>query len=106
MLASIHPLKIHGSKLASAMALAFLLFSGQPAPADEPSLPEDAERLAGQGLAKILQALDLLMKTIPQYAAPEVQPNGDIIIRRLHPEDEAPHDPEEEDHEPSDGTET
>ncbi|WP_374651341.1 hypothetical protein [Dongia sp.] len=67
---------------------------------------EDAERLAEQGLAKILQALDLLMKTIPQYAAPEVRPNGDIIIRRLHPEDEPPRKPRKEDDEPSDGTDT
>lgn len=67
---------------------------------------EDAERLAGEGLAKIIKALDLLMKTIPQYAAPEVQPNGDIIIRRLHPDDTPPNRREEKTDEPSDGTET
>lgn len=67
---------------------------------------EDAERLAEEGLAKILQALDLLMKAIPQYAAPEVLPNGDVIIRRLHPDDEPRRRPREEDDEPSDGTET
>ncbi|WP_374377420.1 hypothetical protein [Dongia sp.] len=67
---------------------------------------DDAERLADEGLAKILQALDLLLKTIPQYAAPEVLPNGDIIIRRLHPEDEPPQKPKDGDDEPSDGTET
>jgi hypothetical protein len=67
---------------------------------------EDAERLAEQGLARILQALDLLMKTIPQYSAPEVLPNGDIIIRRQHPEDEPNRKPRKEDDEPSDGTET
>jgi hypothetical protein len=67
---------------------------------------EDAERLAEQGLARILQALDLLMKTIPQYSAPEVLPNGDIIIRRQHPEDEPNQKPRKEDDEPSDGTET
>jgi len=70
----------------------------------------DAERLAGEGLAKMLQALDLLLKTVPQYAAPEVQPNGDIIIRRLHPDERPNQTPQEEDDDPGndsgDGTET
>lgn len=71
----------------------------------------DAERLAGEGIAKMLQALDLLLKTVPQYAAPEVQPNGDIIIRRLHPDDGHDQTPQEEDDDPgknggNDGTET
>ena len=90
-------------KTAAAILLALSVIVS-PAFAD--SATEDAERLASEGLAKILGALDLLMKTIPQYAAPEVLPNGDIIIRRLHPEDEAPHKPEKEDDEPNDGTET
>jgi hypothetical protein len=65
----------------------------------------EAERLLGEGVATMLQALELLLKTVPQYAAPEVMPNGDIIIRRLHPEedsedgtepDEQPIDPEDD----------
>lgn len=65
----------------------------------------EAERLLGEGAATMLQALELLLKTVPQYAAPEVMPNGDIIIRRLHPEedsedgtepDEQPIDPEDD----------
>jgi hypothetical protein len=90
-------------KTAAALILV-LSFAATPAFAD--SATEDAERLATEGLGKILGALDLLMKTIPQYAAPEVQPNGDIIIRRLHPEDAPRNEPEEEHDEPSDGTET
>jgi hypothetical protein len=89
-------------------SVAILLLALISAPAAAQST-DDAERLAGEGLATILQALDLLMKTVPQYAAPEVQPNGDIIIRRLHP-DEHDRAPREEDDDPSDnsgdGTET
>jgi hypothetical protein len=48
---------------------------------------DDAQRLAIEGMSQILKALDLLIENIPQYAAPEVLENGDIIIRRLHPED-------------------
>ena len=46
----------------------------------------EAEQLANEALAKMMKALDLLIMTVPRYAAPEVLPNGDIIIRRLHPE--------------------
>ena len=46
----------------------------------------EAERLANEALTKMMKALDLLISTVPRYAAPEVLPNGDIIIRRLHPE--------------------
>ena len=31
----------------------------------------------------VLQALELMVSAIPQYAPPEVLENGDIIIRRL-----------------------
>lgn len=53
---------------------------------------EEAERLASEAMSKLMRALDLLITTVPRYAAPEVLPNGDIIIRRL--------DPQEEDQEP------
>ena len=50
---------------------------------------KEAERLADEALTKMMRALDLLIMTVPRYAAPEVLPNGDIIIRRLDPlEDE------------------
>lgn len=42
--------------------------------------------LALEGLAKIISALELFGQSIPQYDAPEVLPNGDIIIRRKNSE--------------------
>ena len=65
---------------------------------------DDAQRLAIEGMSQILKALDLFIENIPQYAAPEVLENGDIIIRRLHPEDKprAPTPPRSDD----DGTDT
>lgn len=57
---------------------------------------DEAERLAAEALSKLLRALDLMMDSVPQYAAPEVLPNGDIIIRRLHPEKEEPDGPEQD----------
>ncbi|HVO01498.1 MAG TPA: hypothetical protein VMT54_04815 [Candidatus Cybelea sp.] len=65
--------------------------------------PDAAQQLAVEGLAKIMQALDLFVKSVPQYAPPEVLPNGDIIIRRLHPSpDAAPAHPKN----PDDGSST
>lgn len=65
---------------------------------------EEAERLANEAVSKLMRALDLFITSVPRYAAPEVLPNGDIIIRRL--------DPQEDEQEPietgsdSDGIET
>lgn len=49
----------------------------------------EAERLAGEALTKMMRALDLLISTVPRYAAPEILPNGDIIIRRLDPQEDS-----------------
>jgi hypothetical protein len=49
----------------------------------------EAERLAAEALTKMMRALDILMTTVPRYAAPEILPNGDIIIRRLDPEEDS-----------------
>ncbi len=38
--------------------------------------------LAREGMAKMLQALDKLVESIPQYRLPEITENGDIILRR------------------------
>jgi hypothetical protein len=66
-----------------------------PAGAEEPPSTGDAERLLGEGMETLLRGLEMLLQTVPQYAAPEVLPNGDIIIRRVHPEeDDAPPSPD------------
>ena len=48
---------------------------------------KEAEQLANEALTTMMKALNLLIMTVPRYAAPEVLPNGDIIIRRLDPEE-------------------
>ncbi len=55
---------------------------GAGAAAAEPSQRERAEEFARQGIERLMQALDLLMESIPQYELPFVDENGDIIIRR------------------------
>jgi hypothetical protein len=73
--------------LASALAAAL----AEPAYAQETApATGDAQKMAVEGLSKLLDALDLFVKSVPQYAAPEVLPNGDIILRRLNPEQAPP----------------
>ena len=82
------------------------LMAGSPVgPAHADDQLTETERLLGEGIASLMQALELLLKTVPQYAAPEMLPNGDIIIRRLQPQDEAPAPPSPADPE-SDSTDT
>lgn len=50
-----------------------------PAAADERSRAED---LAREGAGKLLRALELFLDSIPRYGAPQIAPNGDIVIPR------------------------
>lgn len=61
---------------------------------------EDAEpgrspgALAAEGLDKLFQALDLFIRSIPQYEPPEITEDGDIIIRRKRgPDADLPPEP-------------
>lgn len=67
------------------VALAVMAAASMPATAAEEK-GRSPEALAKEGVTKLLDALQLLIDEIPQYAAPEVLPNGDIIIRRLDKE--------------------
>ena len=68
------------------VAAALLLLLGLPAAAQDEYRGEDQDdspgTLAGEAMEKLMRALDLLIGSIPQYEAPYVNENGDIIIRR------------------------
>lgn len=72
--------------LAAALSVAFLPSAGwaQPGPTPQQEL-ENAARLAQEAVQRMLRALQGTIDNLPQYATPEVLPNGDIIIRRLPP---------------------
>jgi hypothetical protein len=83
--------------LAAAFALG-LAGVGAPGALAQDSTLEGAQQEAVEGITKLLQALDLFVKSVPQFSAPEVLPNGDIIIRRIHPDkDPAPEKPKSDD---------
>lgn len=66
-----------------------VLCAGQAVRADEQGNDwQDQFNFRLEGLDKLMQGMDNLLKSIPRYQAPIIDDNGDIIIRR------APHDPE------------
>jgi hypothetical protein len=84
--------------LRATLLAAVIAVAGIPAAHAEDSTLEGAQQEAVEGLSKLLQALGMFVKSVPQFSAPEVLPNGDIIIRRIHPQDEpAPSKPPEKD---------
>ena len=65
-----------------AISLAFTLSTSNVVYADEKKSPEV---MIEEGAKMIFEALDLVLKAIPQYEAPEILDNGDILIRRKNP---------------------
>ena len=54
------------------------------------TLTDQTEKAFRQSIETILKALEKLVNSVPLYEAPEVLENGDIIIRRKHPEKTPP----------------
>lgn len=76
-------------------ALALTLSAPSPVRAADAPNPhrEEAERLLEDATRKVMRAFELMLMAIPQYAAPEILENGDIIIRRIHPKAEKDQSP-------------
>jgi len=70
---------------AAMMSLApAIAFGADPKPA--PDARERAAEALREGADKIMRALELMLRAVPQYDMPEVRENGDIIIRRRNPD--------------------
>ena len=69
-----------------ALALAGLLLA-TPALAQSgpPSSTVPPETLAREAIGKMIEALQGVIANLPQYAAPEMDADGNITIRRLNP---------------------
>ena len=81
-------------RVLSAIALsAAVLAAPIPAGAESPPPEQDQKRDQGPGehpsemavdaVRKLMQALDLLIQSLPQYGAPRIDEYGNIIIPRL-----------------------
>ncbi len=67
--------------------------AGEDTPPSDPDPGLDPGDMARDGIAQLMRALEAFIDMIPQYEMPEINEQGDIIIRRKH-EPEVP--PEEE----------
>ncbi len=83
------------------LAVALLACGLAAVPAAAAEAPQESPRaLLDEAADKLLQALEMMLMAVPQYAAPEINENGDIVIRRIRPKgepksDDAPHSPAE-----------
>ena len=78
-------------KLLFPVFILFLVFtepalSGNDLKAQPPN--KNPEQMIEESVATVLKALKQFLRSIPQYSAPEILDNGDIIIRRIHPEND------------------
>lgn len=51
---------------------------------------QDPGVLAREAIDKLMRALSGIIENLPQYAMPEMNERGDIIIRRINPRAEKP----------------
>lgn len=79
------------------LVVAAALLAALPAQAADPNSGQTWDKsqdMLEEGARRVMGALELLLQAIPQYAMPEILPNGDILIRRKHPERDAPAAPD------------
>ena len=67
----------------AAAVLAVTLAAAAPSVAQTEDQPP--EELAIEGIERLMQALEAFIHSIPQYEAPVINEDGDIIIRRKRP---------------------
>jgi hypothetical protein len=80
-------------KSAFAAVLAACALMALPAYAQtQPPAAQDERpgALARDAIDKMMRALSLAIENLPHYAMPELNENGDIIIRRVNPRAEKP----------------
>jgi hypothetical protein len=68
----------------------FLVFGAPPGTLAADEGDESMSEMAREGVEKLMRALEALIDEIPLYEMPEINENGDIIIRRKRKADEPP----------------
>ena len=66
----------------AALGVSAALVLATPAVAEESPESEDPGVLARDGIERLMRALEAVIDMIPQYEMPEINEDGDIIIRR------------------------
>jgi hypothetical protein len=71
--------------LAASLVPAAVCAETQPQPYAPDEAMRHAEELAREGMDKLLRALETLRDAVPQYGAPYMDRDGNIVIPRLPP---------------------
>ena len=87
-----HWLAVFGLSAALILAPPLVAPGTMSAAAEETYETEDPSALAREGIERLMRALEALIQSIPQYEMPEINENGDIIIRRKRHGEPAPDD--------------
>ena len=66
--------------------LTISLISSPLSAADPLQDQKSPEELATEGMRTLMEAMKLFMHSLPQFGAPYINENGDIVIPRVHPE--------------------
>ncbi len=83
--------------IAAALAAALLLGAPGVAPAAPPTPEDQAKEKLREGAARIMEAIELMIRAIPTYGMPRIDEHGNIIIpRRGGQLDQAPEDAPEQ----------
>ena len=84
------PARALAAVLLTASGTAPALAQAQAQPPTPPQEDQQPGAMAREAIDKLMRALSLAIENLPQYAPPEFNENGDIIIRRLNPRAEKP----------------
>ena len=72
------------SALLGALALPLSGYATRAYAQSDETPQQSPDELALEGVGRLMQALQLFIQQLPQYEAPVIGENGDIIIRRRH----------------------
>lgn len=76
-------------RILSTLVLILVLASAAPTAARAQGQPPGPSRppaeVLDEAMQRVLAIFEMLLRAVPQYAAPEVLENGDILIRRKRP---------------------
>ena len=81
----------------AAFGLCAALVLAPPTVAQESPETEEPGELVRDGIERLMRALEAFIDMIPQYEMPEINENGDIIIRRKRQVEPPPEEEDEED---------
>jgi hypothetical protein len=90
--------------LAAALAAAVALVPPVAQAADPQPFEQELERKLRDSAAKLMEAIEIIIRSIPIYGPPHIDEDGNIVIPRRRLPSPGPNDEKDEDAEPDEDT--